>query len=139
MKKQRAFSSSCDLDSEYALQKFKLNSKDNSTDDYLILKVKTRSTSSLCSLQTPSTEAYSLADGTNREHSVGNGHALISAENASGSVERDSPAFPQHRKYSDKPVSSNPGSGLLLRKQMNDKKSHSLPSKVSVILPLVFK
>ena len=131
MKKQKAFSFSNDPASDYTLQKFKLNSKDNSTDDYLILKVKTRSTSSLCSPLTLSTEAYSLSAGANHEHSVGNGHALISPLNASGSVEKDSPAFPQQRRCSDKPVSSNPGSAVLLRKQMNDKKSHSLPSKVS--------
>ena len=138
MKKQRAVSSFSDLDSEYAMQKFRLHSKDSSTDDYLILKVKkSTSCSSLASPHSPSTETHSLCDRTNREHLVGNGNVSTSAENATDDVEIDSPASTQQgssiqwRKFSEQLTSSNPGSGVLLRKQMNDKKSHSLPSEVS--------
>jgi len=54
MKKMHAVSSFGEYETRYSIQKFRLNSRENSKDDYLVLKVKTKSRSpSLDSPLTP--------------------------------------------------------------------------------------
>ncbi len=120
--RSKAISSASETETEYSFHRFKLNSKDNSTDDYFVLKVKTRSTSSLSSgLISPTTENQSLQ---NLAETLYKNDSGIPEE-----VEKDSPAmleFEQAFFNQDSPVIIRRGSG------MSNKKSISLPSRVSL-------
>ncbi len=122
LRRSKAISLASDeLETEYSFHRFKLNSKDNSTDDYFVLKVKTRSTSSLATtLISPTTENRSLQNFAETLYSNENG--------LPDEVEKDSPAILESDQF------FNHGSPVIIRRGsgMSNKKSISLPSRVSM-------
>ncbi len=123
LKKSNAISSFGEEETEYSLHRVKLNSKDNSTEDFLILKVKTKSLGS-----PTSSEKRSLASFT---ESFEKDSVFVHQ-----TVDKDSPAPSYYRRESDQPIAS-PDSLLIRRGSgMSDKKSMSEPIRVSTVLVL---
>ncbi len=123
LRKSNAISSFGESETGYSLHRFKLNSKDSSTDDFFVLKVKTRSYNSLIS--PTSLQSRFFTESLEKD-------SIISPK-----TEKDSPAYSYYRRESDQPKASNDSSLFIRRGSgMADKKSMSEPARVSTLLML---